>query len=88
MATYAIGDVQGCFDELQALLARNGYCDFLAYMYGCKPERWEDSLTGWDRLRVIVNATTRLRYCRPDSTMEFHTTSADAPPGFQHWYRL
>ncbi|MBM3354729.1 MAG: hypothetical protein FJY47_02685 [Betaproteobacteria bacterium] len=25
MATYAIGDVRGCFDELQALLARVGF---------------------------------------------------------------
>ena len=25
MATYAIGDVQGCFDELQALVARVGF---------------------------------------------------------------
>src|SRR6185436_2494741 len=74
--------------EVEAALAGNGYRDFLANMYGSKPERWDDSLTGWDRLRVIVNAMTRLRYCTADGAMEFHTTSGDAPAGFQAWYRL
>src|SRR5881394_916211 len=32
----------------QALRAAN-YRDFLANMYGGKPERWDDSLSGWDR---------------------------------------
>ena len=46
--------------EVQAALCASNYRDFLANMYGSKPERWDDGLKGWDRLRVIVNAMTRL----------------------------
>ena len=44
--------------------------DFLRHLYGDLPARWDDSLIGYDRLRVIVNACTRLRYCTADDTME------------------
>ncbi len=72
--------------EVQAALTAENYRDFLAHMYGSKPERWEDSLAGWDRLRVIVNAMTRMRFCAPDGTMEFHATGPKAPAGYRAWH--
>ena len=39
-------------------------------MYGNEPAQWDDSLTGADRLRVIVNALTRLRFCTPEGVMD------------------
>jgi bis(5'-nucleosyl)-tetraphosphatase (symmetrical) len=32
---------------------------------------WDERLTGHDRLRVIVNALTRLRFCSRQGAMEF-----------------
>jgi bis(5'-nucleosyl)-tetraphosphatase (symmetrical) len=32
------------------------------HMYGDKPDRWDDDLSGAERLRYIVNCFTRLRY--------------------------
>ena len=72
--------------EVEAALRAPDYREFLKNMYGSKPERWDDSLTGWDRLRVIVNALTRMRYCTPDGTMEFHTTGTEPPAGFRAWF--
>jgi bis(5'-nucleosyl)-tetraphosphatase (symmetrical) len=57
-------------------------------MYGNEPRQWDAALTGPDRLRVIVNAFTRLRFCNAQGVMEFDTKeSADqAPPGFMPWF--
>jgi bis(5'-nucleosyl)-tetraphosphatase (symmetrical) len=70
----------------QALRAPN-YRDFLANMYGSKPERWDDALAGWDRLRVIVNAMTRMRFCSPDGVMEFRSNGVEPPAGYRAWYQ-
>jgi len=72
--------------EVEDALRAPGYRDFLARMYGSKPARWEDSLAGWDRLRVIVNAMTRMRFCKPDGEMDFHTTGKTPPAGFLPWF--
>ena len=72
--------------EVEQALRAPGYRDFLANMYGSKPERWEDSLSGWDRLRVIVNAMTRMRFCTPEGAMEFHSAGKAAPAGYRAWY--
>ena len=59
-------------------------------LYGNTPDHWRDDLHGYDRLRVIVNALTRLRFCSADGVMEFTTKdSADAAPeGFMPWFEV
>lgn len=72
--------------EVEAALRADNYRDFLANMYGSKPERWDDSLAGWDRLRAIVNAMTRMRFCSPGGAMEFHASGKEAPTGYRPWF--
>jgi bis(5'-nucleosyl)-tetraphosphatase (symmetrical) len=72
--------------EVEAALAARNYRDFLANMYGSTPDEWSDSLAGWDRLRVIVNAMTRMRFCTRRGKMEFRAKGASAPRGFVAWY--
>ena len=74
--------------EVQVALAAPGYRNFLANMYGSKPFEWSDSLAGWDRLRVIVNAMTRMRFCTRKGRMEFHAKGNRPPDGYQPWYEL
>jgi bis(5'-nucleosyl)-tetraphosphatase (symmetrical) len=60
----------------------------LEQMYGNVPASWSEGLAGWPRLRVIVNALTRLRFCSAAGEMEFRTKKgADrAPAGFMPWF--
>ena len=74
--------------ELEQVLRGPELVRFLRGMYGNAPDRWNDSLAGPDRLRVIINAPTRLRFCTPDGQMEFDTKEgADgAPTGYLPWF--
>lgn len=72
--------------EVESALRGPDYRDFLAHMYGSRPERWDEALTGWDRLRVIVNAMTRMRFCARDGAMELRAKGAQAPSGYLPWF--
>jgi len=74
--------------EVQTVLRSNHWTEFMAHMYGNQPDRWQDDLSGFDRLRVIVNALTRLRFCTPQGHMEFahHRDAAQAPSGYMPWF--
>jgi bis(5'-nucleosyl)-tetraphosphatase (symmetrical) len=39
------------------------------HLYGDQPDRWQDSLSGAERLRFIVNCFTRLRYVDPEGRL-------------------
>ena len=51
-------------------------------------DRWCDGLAGYDRLRVVVNACTRLRFCTADDTMELNEKRdpSQTPAGFAPWF--
>jgi len=72
--------------EVEAALRGRGYRKFLEHMYGSKPESWSGRLSGWDRLRVIVNAMTRMRFCTPRGKMEFHAKGVKPPAGYRRWF--
>ncbi|HET7365450.1 MAG TPA: symmetrical bis(5'-nucleosyl)-tetraphosphatase [Burkholderiales bacterium] len=74
--------------EVEHALGRTDYCDFLANMYGSKPAQWSDGLTGWDRLRVIVNAMTRMRFCTRKGKMDFRAKGTKPPRGYRPWFEL
>jgi bis(5'-nucleosyl)-tetraphosphatase (symmetrical) len=74
--------------EVQDELASDDASRFLSNLYGNEPDRFDDALEGDDRLRVIVNVCTRLRFCTADGRMEFREKrgAAHAPPGMLPWY--
>lgn len=76
--------------EVEAVLATPAYTEFLARLYGNKPDHWHDDLNGWDRLRAIVNHMTRIRLCQPDGRMDldYKGTLENAPDGLLPWFQL
>lgn len=76
--------------EIEAALQGPDYRDLMTRMYGNKPAFWEDSLTGYARLRVVINAMTRMRFCSRDGSMEFaHKGGLDrAPEGYIPWFEV
>ena len=76
--------------EVEAALRGPGHHKFLENLYGSKPSRWKDSLKGWDRLRVIVNTMTRMRFCSMDGELDFKSKgeSTNGPPGFMPWFEV
>jgi len=74
--------------EVEAVLRGPALGDFLQQMYGDEPHAWSDALSGVDRLRVIVNSLTRMRFCDAQGRMEFTSKegSSAAPPGYMPWF--
>ncbi|MBU3560678.1 symmetrical bis(5'-nucleosyl)-tetraphosphatase [Polynucleobacter hallstattensis] len=78
-----------CAQEVEKALRKKSYKDFLANMYGNTPNKWSNSLKGYERLRVITNALTRIRFCTPAGMMEFESKEGfeDGPKGYIPWFK-
>lgn len=78
-----------CAQEVEKALRKKSYKDFLANMYGNTPNKWSNSLKGYERLRIITNALTRIRFCTPAGMMEFESKEGfeDGPKGYIPWFK-
>ncbi len=76
--------------EVEQRLRGPDYRSFLERMYGDEPARWSDELEGIERLRVIVNAMTRLRVCTADGAMvlAFKGEPGDARDEWTPWFDM
>ncbi len=81
---------QACASEVEAVLRGAGHTELYAHMYGSVPNLWEDTLTGWDRLRLIVNTFTRLRYCDVRGCIDWQMKGAPGtqPPHLLPWFAV
>jgi bis(5'-nucleosyl)-tetraphosphatase (symmetrical) len=84
---WTIPQARSLAHEVESALAANDDGLF-RHMYGNTPDAWDDGLTGYDRLRTIINAMTRIRLVDPRGRMDFsHKTGLDgAPAGFMPWF--
>lgn len=74
--------------EVEQTLRSRQAGEFFRTMYANHPAQWSPSLHGSERIRLIVNALTRLRYCTTDGVMEFESkgSAEHAPKEHMPWF--
>lgn len=87
---WTIAQAQSLADEVAAALTGAKARKFLLHLHGDQPDRWDESLVGWGRLRFIVNVFTRMRFCTPDGRLSLRAKGPPdkAPPGTLPWFRM
>lgn len=87
---WSLDEAEAYAGEVAAVLHGDAAVTFFESMYGDTPDNWDPSLDGWDRLRLITNYLTRLRYTAADGHIDFRHKG---PPGSQAttlapWYEF
>ncbi|RUR08466.1 symmetrical bis(5'-nucleosyl)-tetraphosphatase [Legionella sp. km772] len=78
-----------CFGaELERVLAGDDYAHFLRQMYGNLPNHWSADLQGIDRLRLITNYFTRMRFCDQEGNLDlsYKGDISKAPSSLFPWF--
>lgn len=76
--------------EVETALQGRNFRAYLLNMYGNKPDCWDDSLSGYERLRLITNYLTRMRFCTADGKLNLSNKAGldTAPAGYHPWYEF
>ena len=74
--------------EVEKALRGDDYVNVLGKMYGNTPNKWSGSLSGYKRLRFIINCLTRMRMVTPDDrlALNFSGSPFRARKGMLPWY--
>jgi len=74
--------------EVEAALQGDDYVNVLGKMYGNAPNKWNGKLTGYKRLRFIINCLTRMRMITADNHLDLKFSGSPwrARKGLRPWY--
>lgn len=90
LPSWDLATAQALAAEAERVLRGPEAEQLFAHMYGDQPDQWDTALGGWPRLRVIINAFTRLRFCDADGRMDLRPKGAPGsqPPGLLPWFQV
>ncbi len=90
LPSWSIAQAEQLAQEVESTLRQDNYQELLTLMYGNEPNYWQDEWTSYQRLRVIINAMTRLRVCTPDGRMNFAFKGdlQSIPSGYLPWFNI
>jgi bis(5'-nucleosyl)-tetraphosphatase (symmetrical) len=75
--------------EVEAVMKGSDWQNFIKqHLFGSKTREWYPLISGWERLRYIVNAFARMRYCDPHGLLDFEQKGApsSASGQYQPWF--
>jgi len=77
-----------CAAEVEKALQGDAYRTLLGKMYGDLPNAWSESLTGYKRLRFIINCLTRMRMITREGHLDLRFSGSPwrARKGLLAWY--
>lgn len=87
---WSLNEAKRYANELETVFKGDLFDDFLAHMYGNKPDQWQTALSGHARLRFIINCFTRLRFCDAQGRLDFNEKSAppESPAHLMPWFEV
>ena len=87
---WTIKAAAGYAQEVESVLQSDKHNGFFKQMYGNLPDKWSSKLTGFDRLRVITNYFTRMRFCYADGKLDLSNKQAPefAKPDTYPWFNV
>jgi bis(5'-nucleosyl)-tetraphosphatase (symmetrical) len=90
LPSWSVAKAAQLASEVEKALRAPSYRELLRRMYGDTPDRWSDKLEGVDRLRVIINAMTRLRVCDDGGAMvlKFKGEPGEARDDWTPWFDM
>jgi bis(5'-nucleosyl)-tetraphosphatase (symmetrical) len=89
-STWTVSEAASRASEVEIALRGPSHSEILSAIYGNTPDRWSPELVGIPRLRFIINALTRMRFCTDDGQLDLkHKESpAQAGPGLMPWFAV
>lgn len=90
LPSWSILQAEKLAHEVESALRQDNYQELFAQLYGNEPNYWQDEWTGYERLRVIINAMTRMRICTPEGMMNcaFKGNIQSIPSGYLPWFSI